>query len=281
MKIGVVVGRFQTPMLTVAHKQLLKEANDENDRVVVFIQQKYVNLTDDSPLPYDIREYLVANFCHEHLDKAVDILPLIEQKYMSVLLATIDENLMELHGYKSDYTLYTKKGSNYTGLCKVKEFDINQMHSSASLREAACETSRKCFRTLNGIVATSIYQKPVVHNFVVGLIKQENGILVERRHKKFNLPTVELTVSDDTMEEALENYIFASNPLARITNSDYVKGFKIADWRFRNCNDTAYYHLFTSRWLSGDLKDLMLYKPPFNPEFFEDEYKPIIAYLTR
>ena len=62
MKLGVIVGRFQTPYLHTGHMHLLTTALSENDEVLVVIGDREAQPTKRHPLSYTDRVGLFDKF---------------------------------------------------------------------------------------------------------------------------------------------------------------------------------------------------------------------------
>ena len=63
MKLGVIVGRFQTPSLTEGHKSLIQTVSDECDSVLICIGVSSVRNTRKEPLPFLARKSMIEQYC--------------------------------------------------------------------------------------------------------------------------------------------------------------------------------------------------------------------------
>lgn len=59
-KVGIIIGRFQTPELTPAHVLLFREALDNHDTVVVFVGVRDTPATDRNPLSFYMRKNIIT-----------------------------------------------------------------------------------------------------------------------------------------------------------------------------------------------------------------------------
>lgn len=88
MKTGIIVGRFQVPMLTDGHKYLIKNAAFEVDQLIIFIgDTKDGKLTSHDPLPFEARVKSINQFINQAIDDPLDF---YERKLLSL---SKDENI--------------------------------------------------------------------------------------------------------------------------------------------------------------------------------------------
>lgn len=75
MKVGVIVGRFQVPMLHEGHYRLIEHAMNNYDRVIIFIGDTISKkLTLHDPLPYEARKSMIAEvWPNAIIGKIVDV----------------------------------------------------------------------------------------------------------------------------------------------------------------------------------------------------------------
>lgn len=73
MKLGVIVGRFQTPYLHTGHMHLLTTALSENDEVLVVIGDREAQPTKRHPLSYMDRVGLFDKFDNVECTRLVDV----------------------------------------------------------------------------------------------------------------------------------------------------------------------------------------------------------------
>lgn len=84
--LGVIVGRFQTPILTEGHRILIEHVTLHNTNVVVFIGSAQERSTEKNPLSYKARERMIR---HAYPD--VFIKPLIDYNNASAWSMQLDD----------------------------------------------------------------------------------------------------------------------------------------------------------------------------------------------
>lgn len=173
-KVTVVIGRFQAPELTNAHRALLNLAMDQSDAVLVLLGCAAFPLTERNPLSYLIREDMVRNYLALHLSTATfQILPVHNKFSDKVWSSQVDEIINGIHPF-DDITLIGGRDSfipSYSGKHKARVASFKELakcgadkksESATELREKVCfseTTCRKSFR--EGVIhaSQSIYPR--------------------------------------------------------------------------------------------------------------------------
>lgn len=167
-KVTVVIGRFQAPELTNAHRALLNLAMDQSDAVLVLLGCAAFPLTECNPLSYLIREDMVRNYLALHLSTATfQILPVHNKFSDKVWSSQVDEIINGIHPF-DDITLIGGRDSfipSYSGKHKARVVSFKELakngadkksESATELREKVRfseTTCRKSFR--EGVIHAS------------------------------------------------------------------------------------------------------------------------------
>ncbi len=134
LKVGVVVGRFQTPLLTEGHLHLLSYMCERSQTNVVFIGVHSSQPTKRNPLDYATRKRMV-----EGMYKGINVFPLHDQHSDELWSKNLDDKIEEEFSDElCEVTLYGSRDSfisNYHGRYKTVEVECVQCHSSTELRE--------------------------------------------------------------------------------------------------------------------------------------------------
>lgn len=142
-KIGVVVGRFQTPYLTDSHLELFKKVLEENDELLIVIGCNKIfppslsELTDaiNNPFSYEFREELISYQLQNYADRIhfefIDDCDTDSEwsKRLDDLVGLIDED--------EQYTLYGPRASfinKYCGKLPSKLMEVTGNVSSKNVR---------------------------------------------------------------------------------------------------------------------------------------------------
>lgn len=198
-KVTVVIGRFQAPELTNAHRALLNLAMDQSDAVLVLLGCAAFPLTERNPLSYLIREDMVRNYLADQLGTAsFQILPVHNKFSDKVWSSQVDEIINGIHPF-DDITLIGGRDSfipSYSGKHKARVASFKELakcgadkksESATELREKVCfseTTCRKSFR--EGVIhaSQSIYPRVLPCVDVAVTRKTADGIEVLLGRKK-------------------------------------------------------------------------------------------------
>lgn len=198
-KVTVVIGRFQAPELTNAHRALLNLAMDQSDAVLVLLGCAAFPLTERNPLSYLIREDMVRNYLADQLGTAsFQILPVHNKFSDKVWSSQVDEIINGIHPF-DDITLIGGRDSfipSYSGKHKARVVSFKELakngadkksESATELREKVCfseTTCRKSFR--EGVIhaSQSIYPRVLPCVDVAVTRKTADGIEVLLGRKK-------------------------------------------------------------------------------------------------
>lgn len=147
-KIGVIVGRFQTPYLHKGHLHLIETALKENDVVIIFIGVTRHGIRNDkNPYSYQFRgevlEYHLSNNKDKFLISSIEDIPGDDRAWSILLDHTI---VQKCRGHmlikeNNDYSAITLYGSRdsflevYKGGFTVKMIDSHGAYSSTAIRE--------------------------------------------------------------------------------------------------------------------------------------------------
>ena len=61
-KIGVIIGRFQTPYLHAGHKAIIDHVISKNDTVVILVGDRASPATETNPMDFDTRRYMIREY---------------------------------------------------------------------------------------------------------------------------------------------------------------------------------------------------------------------------
>lgn len=219
--VGVVIGRFQTPKLTKAHKFLIYKLFHKHDQVVIFIRISSTNLSKRNPMDFStIKKMLVKNF-----PEAI-ILPLIEQHQDNNWIKTLDSILSWIFPYQNPI-LYGERDSFiscYTGKFETVEIKSYDPYSATEEREFASKVPLGTQDFRSGVIYGVTNSFPISYQTVdiAVFLKNHPTILLGKRDSEdfWRLPGGFIDPKDKSLEEA------ASRELKEETGID-VKPFEL------------------------------------------------------
>ena len=250
-KVTVVIGRFQAPELTNAHRALLNLAMDQSDAVLVLLGCAAFPLTERNPLSYLIREDMVRNYLALHLSTATfQILPVHNKFSDKVWSSQVDEIINGIHPF-DDITLIGGRDSfipSYSGKHKARVVSFKELakngadkksESATELREKVRFSETTCHKSFReGVIhaSQSIYPRVLPCVDVAVTRKTADGIEVLLGRKKgstsYCFPGGFVNIEDWTYEGAASRELW-EEPGLSVLNSffSYVTSSTPDDYR--------------------------------------------------
>lgn len=246
-RIGVVVGRFQTPFLHEGHRHIIETALSRHKTVLVVLGSVRSLATKRDPLDYAARRAMILG---EYPD--VRVVELHDSKLDSIWSENLDRKIeAEFPGAKA--TLYGSRGSfipYYMGIHKCvtlrpKNADI----SATKIRENIVSSPENSESFRKGAVYAISVRPPLSYQTVDVAILSHDGTKVLLAGKKEEPGVLRfiggfVDKSDDTLEFAAKREVYEETTGIEIDNLRYVASHRIDDWRYRGTEDgimTAFY----------------------------------------
>lgn len=264
-RIGVVVGRFQTPSLHEGHRLVIETALRRHKTVLVVLGSARSLTTKRDPLDYATRRAMILG---EY--PSVKVAELYDSKLDSMWSENLDRLIEnEFSGTKA--ILYGSRGSfipYYTGAHKCvtlrpKNADVSatRIREDIVLSPEHSESFRK-----GAIYATSV-RPPLSYQAVdVAILSYDKTkvLLAGKKEEPGVLRFVGGFVdkSDNTLEFAAKREAYEETSGIEIDNLQYVSSVRINDWRYRGTEDgimTAFYkadYIFGAPRPSDDIDSL-------------------------
>ena len=270
MSVGVVVGRFQTFSLTVAHQALLNEVKEKSDRMCVFIGISPNVHSKEDPLPFESRAQMIS----ELLGSEVQVLPIFDSPSNDEWSATLDTTIKNLYPFEEP-TLYYGRASGlakgYTGSLKLEKVFQNGLNiacSATEMRKEAATYVDNDTAWRRGVIYATQNQYPRINLCVDVAVVRKNGddirLLVGCRKSedgKLRLPGGHVDPSDETTVAA------AKRELQEETGLEAGEPNSLGVHRVKTWKDTpgqqTFSHLFVMEYTMGhaigadDLDDTM------------------------
>lgn len=153
-KVTVVIGRFQAPELTNAHKALLSLAMDGPDAVLILIGCTSFPLTRRNPLSYLIREEMVRSYVNYYGETDfVQIMPVHDKPSDEAWSSQVDEIIHNIYPF-DEVTLIGGRDSfipHYKGKHKTRTVSFKELEKKGALRKAESATESREKVTLRDI----------------------------------------------------------------------------------------------------------------------------------
>lgn len=283
MKIGIIVGRFQTPKLTSAHKKLIEEVSKINDRVIVFVGFSDVKNTRRYPLPFPSIDWLLKQY-----NVRLDVYPLFDHPSDKYWSEQLDLEIEKHVSSEYKITLYGGRDSfipYYSGKFSTIELDLGKQKESASkLREAVTFPTSETGR--EGAIFAAYSRYPNVFSVVDALIynsKDEFLFARKKGNEKWQCIGGFVDVRDESLKDAVSREVMEEAGIK--VDPQYLNSFKIDDYRYTQEVDSMMSHVFSCFHLSGkpkagdDINELAWFPRGQFPEIVENHKKIIHAIL--
>lgn len=243
MKVGVIVGRFQVPELTPAHKALIAKVKEENDKVVVFIGMGHLKSSKRYPLPLESVQHMIVEsnpdieteviYDHqsdEHWSNKLDVL-IHDMGY--------DDDEIVLCGGRDSFIPY------YHGCFPTKEIlDLGVTSKSGTeVREAVSHPLTSDGRA--GAIFATQNQWPSMAQVVDAIIFNKEGkILLCRKEgvRVWQAIGGYVDPDDENLEDAVRREVFEETGL--VVDPEYQFSIRIPDYRYEKEDDKMMSHVF-------------------------------------
>ena len=139
-KVGVIVGRFQSHVLTEGHKDLIRNVITKCDKLLIFIGVYPYEANFKNPLPYEVRKFMLYGFLPYNViaSHQVKILPIEDVFNIPLWSNNLDKKIKESVDETDEVTLYGSRDSfifNYSGIFKTHEIKAEGDYSASKLRD--------------------------------------------------------------------------------------------------------------------------------------------------
>lgn len=252
-RIGVVIGRFQTPYLHDGHIELLNYVKRHNDIIVVMVGCTVSKQTTNNPLDYGTRELMITEKYPEAImrpiwdsksDKSwsrnVDFL-------VTQICKTYDTTEVVIYGGRDSFI------PHYSGEYRTEEIKVGLHAASAThLRKAVSKMAIGSMDFRKGVIYGAFDKYPRVFPTVdiVPCDYIRNKVLLGRKtgEAKFRFIGGFADPTDKNFEEAALRELGEEVPNIVIIDTDvcHLGSFKIKDWRLAKEEDsiiTSFYEV--------------------------------------
>lgn len=232
-KVGVLIGRFQTPYLHEGHLAILKEVTNLHSQVIVFLGVPRIQNTKRNPLDFETRKKLI-----ESRYPNIMVVALYDNRSDEKWSEQIDTLLNSIYPEK-EIILYGSRDSfipHYHGKHKTKILNQVATHNASEIREsiAANVLSSTIFRA--GVIYGIYKQRPVTYPTVdiavVNGAKKQLLLARKPNEDKFRFVGGFVDRTDVSYEAAARRELYEETKLSGLT-ATYITSQQIIDWRYQ------------------------------------------------
>lgn len=250
-KTGVVIGRFQVPVLHEGHIALLAGVLAKHSRMVVLVGYGQAALNAHDPLPV---------FCRTDAVRAVFpnavVLPLADMPSDEKWSVQID-HLLKPYGPCVIYGGRDNSLSHYSGVHKTATVQMRDLESTISgtqVREA--ETLGASVEFRQGMVYAAQKRFPTSYQAVDIAVLREQHVLLGAKpgRDEWFFPGGFVDPADDSLEQAARRELVEECGLFEHSGMRYVGSMRVDDWRYRSSCDKIMTALFTTTYAYGQVQ---------------------------
>jgi bifunctional NMN adenylyltransferase/nudix hydrolase len=259
--VGVIVGRFQVPELTEAHRTLIEMVISRHEKVIIFLGVSGITpvpSTKRNPLDFEMRKQMIENI----FQTRVIVSHVRDMKSDEEWSKQLDEKIADLTSPKQSVMLYGGRDSFirfYHGKHKTEELEpeVYIKMSGTELRQKIknkVETSA-AFRA--GVIWANENQYDHAIDVVdIAILNDDcTKILLGRKsyEKEYRFFGGFVDTSRDTSYEMTVRREAQEECGAEITEPVYIMSKMIIDWRYKNETDKVYSSLYAAKYMYGNI----------------------------
>ena len=252
---GVIIARFQSPYLHEGHYNLIKCVKESHNKVVIILGVSPVKGSIRNPLDFYVRERMVKKEFPE-----IVVLPLSDVRNDEHWSANLDE-LLKITFPQEKFVLYGSRDSfipYYSGKLEVKEIAPSGDFNGSNLRESISDKVMDSLDFRAGIIYAYYNTYPKVFPTVdIALFRDNYSKLLLGKKKgegKWRLLGGFTDPTDENYEEAALRELHEECGPVEVADLQYVKSFKVEDWRYAQERDKILTLLFSCTLVYGEPK---------------------------
>lgn len=255
-RLGVVVGRFQTPYLHSGHKHLIDTAKGESDDLLVLVGTHSGWASGNDPLDYPTRDVMLRS---AYPDAKTVVIPdhISDDVWSEMLDRLVLENFPEhepvLFGSRDSFIPY------YSGKLVTREVSPKADISATQLRQQAVERIPDSPDFREGVMYAHTKQNYPVSFQTVDIAimhSTEPKVLIGRKagHTKWGFPGGFVDPTDDSLEAAMRRETREEVGDIEISPLVYIGSARIDDPRYRKSIHKIMTALFKTTYVFGHIK---------------------------
>lgn len=263
--VGVIVGRFQTPVLHEGHKDLIDQVLLQHRKVVIFLGVSPNKRSRRNPLDFESRRLMIMQ---EYPN--VVVLPLSDTRDDETWSANLDAKILEAYPFSTS-RLYGSRDSfvsHYIGEHDTTEIEPKVFTSATSLRDQAGHDVKESAAWRAGVIYGAYNQYPKMWPTVdIAVIRtDEKGakeVLMARKPNEDQWRFIGGFVdpTDESLEQAARREVHEESNV-EVGELKYILSERIDDWRYRDDVDKIMTSFFEATYVGGhpqpqdDIEDL-------------------------
>jgi bifunctional NMN adenylyltransferase/nudix hydrolase len=246
---GIVIGRFQVPLLNDLHRQFIEELIAQHDRVIVILGSNPA-ISIANPIDYEFR----AQMFEAEWGAAVEVADMPDLSDDRIWSQELDRRILEMRPV-GQVTIYgTSDGfvTRYSGSHKSVVHDVDD-EDMPVLIDSNTPMDFSSFRA--GILYATLKRFPTVYPTVdIVVLNDDNTrvLLARKEHEtRFRFPGGFTDPDDESFELAAMRELYEECGEITVDDLDYIGSLTIDDWRYRYAPDAVMTHLYVCTYVEG------------------------------
>jgi len=252
--VGVIVGRFQAPLIHEGHQEVIQKVMSKHPRVVVFLGLSPHKCTRKDPYDFQIRKAMFEQqFPQVEVDYIHDVGDDLQWS------KNLDRQIRRVIGPNQTATLYGSRDSflkSYKGNYATCELTPTKYISASEIRKAVGIKAKKTQEFREGIVYAMECQPPrvipTVDFAIYNPAKQEVLLVRKSDEHLLRFPGGKVDVEDEALEAACfkEKHQEVGSAIT-VSGFSYITSAQMNDWRYRGQYDKILTTFFYAEYIDG------------------------------
>jgi len=253
--IGVIVGRFQTPYLTDAHRDMMHTVLGKTGRLLIIVGVAHTRVTMNNPLSYESRRQMIFNEFPTTTIAYIKDVPDNDELWSR----NLDSIINDFRGPNHSVMLYGGRDSfigRYHGGFNTRKFLEKPCQSATQLRK---ETGLRELPTAHfraGVTWAAQNRFATSYQTVDIAVLKDEELLIGRKENeiKWRFPGGFVDPQkDDSLEAACKREV-NEETCAEIDDLRYVCSLRINDGRYSREEDKIMTAFYTAKYIFGDIQ---------------------------
>lgn len=288
--VGVVIGRFQVPVLHEGHHHMIRYVRDRHEHLLILVGSRQSFPTPRNPLSFTVRramiladypEAMIVEVCDHPSDHAWSM-------RVDALVAALYPNLSAtLYGSRDSFIPY------YSGRNETHEISAIPGVSGSEQRQQSKDELIHTTDWRRGIIHAHMTRAGIPYPTVdIALTKPgTHSVLLGRKPidgDEYRFPGGFYDpLSDTSLESAARRELYEETHGIEADNFRYVGSHRIDDWRYQGSPDCIVTTLFRADYIFGaprasdDLVELDWFNLSLIPKVLTPAHKPLGEMLLR
>lgn len=258
VEVGVIVARFQSPILHEGHQEIIEKVRSNHARVIIFLGLSPLRCTRLNPYDFSIRKAMI-----EEKYKDLEVLYIDDVGDNEVWSKNLDRQIYKAIGPNQKAVLYGSRDSfinAYKGHFPTIELVPTKMISASEIRRRIGIKPKHEQSFREGIIYSVENQYPTVHPTVdMAIIKFNNPVEGEKELLLARKPTQNLLrfpggfldpLKDKSAEGAAVRETLEETGLTTKVVS-YIGSALVDDWRYRHEQNKIMTFLYAMEYQGG------------------------------